>query len=227
MAAQPIGVDQWGIPEPPRQVRVEDGPVVWLRVMPTAQTDRNLSVSEIRQHAMSLPPLATGTGQSYVRSHEGFGVYVPINDNSKDGDVRTPAVVFAFTTGEVWAVDTYFLGAWGSNGRNAIPMIEEKFRQRLRDYAAFLTKIGISPPFRWIAGMEGLLGRGIIVPPPPGQMAAWIGPRGKCQIDIVAHEGVYTPGESVGRALKPFFERLFDSCGLERPTRLDEVADYD
>src|SRR5262249_30096580 len=113
--------------------------------------------------------------------------------------------------------DTYLLDAYrDAQGRPTIPQEEASFRQALQDYGNFLKSIGLKPPFRWIAGMENLNGRALYVPAPPGEVRLGYGPNGMCTTDLVTVSGLYTPGDNIARVLKPFFEELYNSCGVAR-----------
>jgi hypothetical protein len=127
-------------------------------------------------------------------------------------------VVFMFTTGEIWTIDTYLLDTTAQ----IIPPVEQDFWRTMSAYGGFLfEKLGIKPPFKWIAGMEGIRGRGLYIPPRPGHMSDQPSPRGKCQLDVLTGEGLYSPGDSPAECLKLFFTELYDSCGVPRPEWLD------
>lgn len=40
-------------------------------------------------------------------------------------------------------------------------------------------------------------------------------------LDIVTATGTYSPGQNPVLQLKPFFEALYESCGISRPSWLD------
>jgi hypothetical protein len=124
--------------------------------------------------------------------------------------------VFLFNTGELWSIDSYLLKTTAP-GRY-IPTIENYFRTALEQYTARLLTLGLNPPFRWIAGMENLKGRGIA---PTGRMAEYRAPIGKCLVDVIVDEGTHSTGAPSAKSLRPFFVKLFDSCGVQPPTSLD------
>jgi hypothetical protein len=66
--------------------------------------------------------------------------------------------------------------------------------------------------------MENLKGRGIA---PTGRMAEYRGPIGKCLVDVIVDEGTHSTGDPSAKSLRPFFVKLFDSCGVQPPTSLD------
>jgi hypothetical protein len=217
---EPLGITTVRLPGyGGEEVRLSGGAVCWFRLMPTIDPGRDWSLGELENAATRghfLHPLShCWPGYNYMRSHEGFGIYASKGEQPP----VTDAVVFAFITGEVWSIDAYWLDAMTQ--RNAIPPVEADFRRCLDEYSAFLVRLGIAPPFRWRAGMENLKGRGVFIPAPHGQMATFPGPKGKCLLDVLSEDGFYSPGEPAATSLKPFFTKLFGSCGVERPNWLD------
>jgi hypothetical protein len=211
---EPLGIVELSFDE----IKLSNGPAMWLRMMPEFHPGREWQVADLKKIATEngvAMPLCNGVGgYGYMRAHDGFGVY-------RSGTSRdiTRDVVFLFTTGEIWTVDTDYLQA--GEHANAIPFVEEDFKSALNAYSKLLTKLGITPPFAWIAGMENIKGRGRYVPARPGYAPLFTGARGKCLLESVVSEGYHSPGNSPARSLHPFFAKLFDSCGLERPTWLD------
>jgi hypothetical protein len=212
-----LGVTEGYPGRPAEEVKLADGPTVWLRVMPLDDPGRKWAVSELKATATVgalLMPLYNGAGSyGYVRAHDGYGTYWA------DGSLgSTHDVAFLFNTGEVWVANSYYLQVTTDNG---IVFIEDKMGSALERYAKVLENLGIRPPYRWIAGMEGIKGRGLWVPVQSGYVRMRPGPIGKCLLDSVEEKGFHTPGESPIRSLKPFFTKLFESCGLDRPEWLD------
>jgi hypothetical protein len=220
---KPIGVQSLRLLEAGgTEIVLADAPVTWLRVMPALDPGRTWLVSELKAAAttngLHLEPLGRNwPGYGYFRSADGFGVYPPFP--KEPGIAHSAAMIF--TSGEIWSADAYFLDAMKRDGRNIVPGIEEEFRYSLKAYADLLLRLGIQAPFQWIAGMENLRGRSIYVPAPAGRMSMF-GPQGTCLEDTVVCEGTYSPGDPLGQTLKPFFSKLFDSCGVERPAYLDD-----
>jgi hypothetical protein len=220
---EPIGVVALRLLESAgTELMLADAPITWLRVMPVSDPGQTWSVTELKAAAttngLHLEPLGRNwPSYGYFRSADGFGVYPPFP--KEPGIAHSAAMIF--NNGEVWSIDAYLLDAMKRDERNIVPGIEEEFRYSLKAYADLLLRLGIPAPFRWIAGMENLRGRSIYVPAPAGRMSMF-GPHGSCLEDVVVAEGTYSPGEPLGHALKSFFAKLFDSCGVDRPARLDE-----
>jgi hypothetical protein len=189
------------------EVSLIDKPVMWLRVMPTLDPGKSWGVADLREIATYqtshlIPHTRRWASLDYLRRSDGFGVYATTNANVRE----TPAIVVAFTSGEIWSVDASYLEEMKEYKQ--IPAAAPSYPDALKQYANFLSKLGIAPPYRWIAGMEDLIGRGVADPISP--VRAPIGP---CVNDVIVCEGLYTPGESSELALRPFFTRLFDACG--------------
>jgi hypothetical protein len=139
----------------------------------------------------------------------------------KDDEERTPGVVYVFMTGEIWSVDAFMVLRPVQNGPMGIALEETLFCNALETYSAFLSKLGVEPPYRWIAGVQKVNGAGLWVPVQPGFTRWEPGPLGTCMLDVVTAEGAYSPGDPAAASLKPFFTRIYESCGLERPVWLD------
>ncbi len=213
---EPLGIVERSFEE----IKLSDGPAMWLRLMPHASPGRDWFVSDLRtvvsERGVRLLLRHPAGGYGHFRAHDGFGMYYAENT---PGETRDMA--FIFTTGEIWTIDTSNLEY--SAHDNAIPFVESDFRDALTASSEVLAKLGIDPPFTWIAGMEKVKGRGLYVPDRPGYSSIFPGTRGKCLQDNVIGEGQHIPGDEPAASLKPFFTKLFDSCGLERPTWLDSI----
>ncbi|MDE2164505.1 MAG: hypothetical protein KGJ53_15190 [Alphaproteobacteria bacterium] len=199
-------------------VKLVAKPVAWLRVMPRIQPDHIWRVAELQklatQNGPMLLPLAQSTGSlGYFRSDEGFGIYEILPPDSEN----SPSVVMAFTNGEVWGVDAWCLELTKRDDKSFVPPMERELRAALSNYANFLVRMGIEPPFRWEAGMENLSGRIIA----HGNMPPF-NQSGPCLKDVVVESGSFTPGESPAQSLRPFFLKLYDACGADRPPEMDK-----
>jgi hypothetical protein len=195
-------------------VYLRPGPSLWLRVMPSADPGMRLSQPALLrtlQEGLLLTPLNILSSCNFLRAPDGVGMY-EVESSSKD---ETGAVAFAFFTGEVWSIDTYSLKPFPE--RSTLPAFEGPLTSALRRYSAFLSKHGIQPPLRWIAGMDGVAGRDLYLMPPPGRSFIDPGPQGNCLLDVITEEGQYVPPITPGEALMPFFKKVYDACGVPRP----------
>jgi hypothetical protein len=156
-----------GFFEAPEEIQFFEHPASWFRIMPTCDPGRTWSVAEL-ERAMKQPllhPLSRDWhGFGFLRGPDGYGVYATFADARE----KARALVYTFTTGELWTVDTYWLESLRGENRNTVPNVDQQFRQTLKDYADFMRNLGIKPSYRWVAGMEDLKGRDLFVPAPPG-----------------------------------------------------------
>jgi hypothetical protein len=205
---EPIGLSGNG-----KQVRLEQGPALWLRLMPSGDVGKTWQATELKELATrqgdQLVPLG---GEAYggdvrpVMAEDGFGLYAPLGNEQ-----LAKAVVFAFSTGEIWAIDAGRIEA-----ARAIPYCERHFANALACYATFLqARLMVHAPYRWIAGVEGAKGRSIELPR--------TGARGLCLFDVIQDEGVYEAGTRPHIDLRSFFVKLHTCCQIERPDWLDDL----
>lgn len=195
----------------PHEIQLRDGPSTWFRLMPQFGPEQNFKLYDLRnaigsssQTIMPLYPRYEGLG--HVRAEDGFGFYVS-NPNRPH---ETWSTSFAFTTGEVWAVD-----AFPSKESSAFFLNEEVFGIALRTYAAFLQDLGLEPPYKWIAGIDGIKGKVLEISMWRGGMGAHrLG--GSCVADSVCETGTYALGGDPKESLRPFFEAIYDQFGLKR-----------
>jgi hypothetical protein len=191
------------------------GPAQWLRLMPINDPRKIWPVHELREIAhrnayQTLQPFSSYGDYSF-QAGDGFGrCSLETRDSSE-----TASVAFAFETGEIWSVDTAYLSF-----DDAIPFLEERYAERLQEYASFLCALGLKPPFRWICGMVDVRERRLKFPIPPGRTTRAAGP--KCLSQTFNSSGQYNCEESPKSALYPFFKLLFEKCGIPRPAYLDQ-----
>jgi hypothetical protein len=151
--------------------------------------------------SLALLPLCEVSGSlGFVRGEDGCGIYESL------GDEPSPSLVYAFNTGEVWAINAWCLGQL----KDRIVLEENKFAESLKLCADFLDRLGILGPYHWIAGMEGVKGRFLVR---ENLFRRW----GPCMMDVIEEEGIHKPGDKAAESLRPFFEGVFDQCGAQRP----------
>jgi len=214
---EPIGVvdDPLGI-STRREVVLSDGPALWLRVMPDQQQSRLWTISELRA-AMDtagriILPIGSFQGWWSIRTAEGYGK-IPAMQNDLD---PVPAVIVAFKSSEVWSVYA------GPTSRNQqMPNVESLYVDCFVRCVPFLRDgLRISPPYRWIAGIEGLKGKKMQRFAAPGY--SYFNPMtGECLVETVIDIGLFRATDKPQLALKPFFEKLHEAFGSERLDHYD------
>jgi hypothetical protein len=212
----------------PREVIIPTGPSFWLRLMPIVDPGRIWTVPELKkamtENGQSLPQLFIHGSFSELRAEDGVGSFV------QDGQAyRAQSVTFAFERGEVWAIDTRILSRikeYSSPGnRSGLPVsdMRKDFNRVLASLLSFLDRLGVQPPYRWVAGADGVKMLGLYYPAPPNHRWMLNEPNGSCVADIVSEEGIIDGREVASQALKPFFVKLFAKCGIDWPDYLDET----
>jgi hypothetical protein len=193
-ANEPLGLLR-NFTQAPTQVRLADGPVCWFRMIPTIDPGRTWSIPDLEKSMYSpiISPVSYGwAGYNNVYGPDGCGIYAFIGDDR----ARAAALVYVFTTGEVWSNDTYWLLP-RDNGERLVPAYaEQDFRRALVNYGSFLERLGIPGPYKWVAGMEDLKGRYLFVPPPPNHTRFFPHHDGECLVDEVVESGLYSPGDA-------------------------------
>jgi len=186
-------------------VHLSSNPAMWLRVAPVTPIEKLMKITDLmnRMNAIiTLPFLQGATGNVTVRDADGAG-FCKILEPGKDSDF----LAFMFTDGEIWCIDTWHL----NYDKKHIILDEKKFASSLKQCAEILAQIQIPGPYRWVAGLEDTRGRYIT---PNDSMHRTFGP---CGAPFIEENGTYTSGDDPAQALEPFFDRLYDQCGLQRP----------
>ena len=187
----------------PRAIKLADGPAYWLRVLPSSEPNQKLSTQTLKQTALQLgivPLVRPAQSIGFVRGEDGGGFY-PVQ-----GTDTVNSVAYVFNTGEVWVID-----AWLSQIPQYLELDERIFSATLQQCANFLTRIGIGGPYKWIAGMEGIQNRRLVLADRPNAKL------GTCIVDRIEKDGMYDASQDPGLALRPFFEEVFEVCGAVRP----------
>jgi hypothetical protein len=217
---EPIGIRDDSLFGTGNSIFLSTGPALWLRLMPPHDTGKPWTIYNLKTVMRSSPPTLqpflwgsiSGYGGLYwLRAENGVGSCALLSSDARE----TGSVAFAFQTGEVWAIDTWLLAAAPSD--LVMVDIESLFTQRLKEYAAFLMRLDLQPPYHWIAGLTGIKDRRLQRPPPPGQMWFPGRPGPQCLSESVQKKGEYDTQQEPSSVLIPFFRAIFDACGVPRP----------
>jgi hypothetical protein len=186
----------------PRIIKLADGPAYWLRVIPPTEAKQKLSTQTLKQTALQLgivPLVRPAQSIGFVRGEDGGGFYPVLGTDTVN------SVAYVFSTGEVWVID-----AWLSQIPQYLELDERIFSATLQQCADFLNRIGIGGPYNWIAGMEGIENRRLVLADRPNARL------GTCIVDRIEKNGMYDASQDPGLALRPFFEEVFEVCGAVR-----------
>jgi len=221
---QPLGLFWNSLPfaeSPDYEIFLAKGPAMWLRIIPRECTSREWNHDELlkcgRGPEVPLQPLSWGNLQ-YLRAEDGIGAY-STRANLRQ-ETETDSVAFAFNTGEIWCVDTGVLQISGQKHLYFLD-IARTLLGRFRGLGGFFRCLGIVPPFKWIAGLEGVKGWRLNVPPSPNHISTSSGET--CLSNVITAAGTYNPGEPAAMALRPFFGQLFRKCSMTIPEHIEEL----
>jgi hypothetical protein len=202
---EPLGVATWH----PIEVYLDNGPAMWLRLLPGSPPERPFLLGELEEKTRLIAfanLIDFGPGNIGVfKSGDCCGCFPSRVEHN--GRVDVPSAATMFETGELWTVmafPTYF-------NSKVIPFEERGYISCLDLFSQALEKSGFSRPFRWVAGIEGV--RGWHLPNQSVLMPA----RGTCLVDEVVCDGDLVAGQSSKDSIKPFFQQLYDKCGTEWP----------
>jgi hypothetical protein len=174
--------------------------------MPAVKSDREWLATELEEVAARdgkmLTPMANWHSLNYMRAEDGWGTYESGTPSA------TMAAVMAFGTGEVWAIDAYLQNAGLREGKRIQYPLEQMLYGGMKIYVEFLQRLGLKPPYCWIAGAQGLKGRSIEAP-------NYVLPVGPCVSDMVSATGEFLEGDTVQKALSPFFAKFYDAFGVK------------
>jgi hypothetical protein len=185
-----------------KPVYLLEGTAMWVRLMPTTDPGRTWLVQDLKERALKLaivPLIPSGGDIGSLRSQDGCGYY------RITGGETTHAISYVFTTGEVWIIN-----AWLAQTAPFFELNENGFIKSVEACAVFLGSLGIREPYRWIVGIEGIKNHQLRIPNRSDR--SW----GPCMADKAECEGLYKKGDNVAELLRPFFEEVFDQCGLQR-----------
>ena len=200
---------------------------MWLRLMPLIDIGKKWTTGELKTEAMkgniNLLPLirSSGSGYSLLRAEDGEGYYrggsVTGTQSDQSNTIKTDSVAFAFRSGEVWSIETALLAY--DKDKIYYTDLEKVFVQSIGNYREFLKQLGIELPLQWKAGLVGVRGRHLGYPSAPNHY--WTGHGPVCAADLIEVEGIIESNEQSSlTTLMPFFEKIFEECGIGRPDYL-------
>lgn len=224
----PIGISVSGSPfdEDAHDIFLESGPAIWLRVIPVLSQNRRWSALDLEKAGWGgkflLSPFLNSYGSfSSLRADDGYGTYVA------GAGSTTQNVTFAFETREIWGIQAGLISRIADHAKSGtkagLPIFEPQLRSALARYTELLDVIGAKRPYRWIAGIEGIKGFGLYYPPPKDHHFRSPGPFGTCASQSICEEGPVFEGDAISKSLTPFFAKIFEKFGIERPEYLDDI----
>jgi hypothetical protein len=183
-------------------ITLANGAAAWLRVMPVfdpGKTWLNRDLESVMGSLVTMPLTEIAGSAAFLESDDGCGFFF----QNRTG--WAPAVCFVFQSGEIWAVAAQYASL-----ADYFVLDEAGFCQSLLRSVQYLQKLGISGPFRWIVGFEGVLNRQLMLKEGSDR------PLGVCMANVIELTGEFNEDDNPEAALRPFFDKVFDRCGVRR-----------
>jgi len=204
-----------------REIFLAKGPALWFRMMPHDVPSREWVHDELltcgRKGNVPLQPLSWISMQ-YLRAEDGVGACSAVDLLKRE--TETASVAFAFTTGEIWCTDTTVIQMSRGSILDFLS-VARTLLPRFKGFGEFLKCLGLEPPFRWVAGLEGTKGWVLRTPPAANHASTSLGDT--CLSNIVSCEGTYDAQQFAGTASLPFFRQLYRRCGVNIPAHIEEL----
>lgn len=206
-------VDNWNGSE--ERLDVPNNHLAFLRLIPSIPL--HLSSKQALEIASSLRPMAqTLTGSSQDRNKHGAYTY------SKGQNSQILFLTQLFLSGELWGIDAYLINKKRCMNRDvefgfiASVAVEKTFANTLRNYMNIAKDhLHVRAPLRFIAGLTGVFEYRMAV---PSSMQSFSHFDGLVHTDHIVYEGMIPDWNAEpALLLRPFFEQIFDECGLTRP----------
>jgi hypothetical protein len=91
--------------------------------------------------------------------------------------------------------------------------VRKRLPQLVIRFAEILTALKVPPPFRWIAGIEGVEGYLLAFDQHNGYQYG----RPAILTDPILSEGLHSPGDEVSIIVDAFSKKVFAECAREQP----------
>lgn len=198
----------------PRPVVWRNSPQMFLRMIPTVQVDPPLSRGIVEKAANTLSPFGRVSGWESQRN--GYGTVVYAAPDPGPNEEKTALIITqVFRTGEIWGINGVTLRKGSENPFVPSGVVIEVFYRHLSLYMKCLKDhLKVPPPIRFIAGLSGVKDYQIAVPSNYGP-----GIKGTCYDEDVIYEGLISNySEEPEELLDSFFDEMWDSFGVQRPT---------
>jgi hypothetical protein len=199
--------------DPETFVFMMEGPCFWFRLLPTEDPAREWTFLELEA--------AAGPNRVRLRTIRG---HVDNRLRAPDGIARclsfhpplAKSLSFLFRSGEVWSIDTSLLFTHQQKPWFSLSEARKNLPQLLSNFADVLVGLGLNPPFKWIAGVEGVEGYRVAFDTRQMNEPAYP----PLQAERVCVDGRYTPGDDTSVITNAFSEKVFAECGRKMPEDL-------
>nr|WP_294553015.1 hypothetical protein [uncultured Rhodopila sp.] len=189
-----------------RDVLMQDGPAMWLRLMPAFDPGMRWTALDLRGAILAhLSPLGSFelNGYSPFRADDGFGTYSSLG---KDEPAKASAILF--DTGEVWTINTICL-----QGHQFIPLRTDYLSVALNDYLVlFRDTLGFDGELNWMVGFDGVLDRCLAFDNVKSPQI--LGTKAQCLTSTILFEDRYDKAASVADNIENCYRLVRTKCGF-------------
>lgn len=198
-----------GRPERARDIFWTNGPQSFLRIIPKKPMKVLTPLKHYETVKSKIAPLGR-TGSNWTMINE-YGTVVFEAGNQVD-DNTCLRFTQVFRSGEIWGIDRF--QPVGEGNYIATGYLEEIFGSCLQSFLEFgQIHLELVPPLEIIAGISGVKGYSLAL---PSQFFENHG--GHCYDDEIIYQKTLDKYViDIAEFLKPFYNKVWETCGLERP----------
>lgn len=189
-----------------RDVFLQDGPAMWLRLMPAFDPGMRWTALDFQSAIQShLPPLGSFElgGYSSFRADDGCGTFSSLGNGEP-----TPASAILFDTGEIWTINTICM-----QGHHYVPFRREYISTALIGYLSmFQEYLRFDGELDWEVGFDGVLDRflgfeNLDVP-------RVLGTKAQCLTSTIVFRDRYNKSASVSENIESCYSFVRTKCGF-------------
>ena len=189
-----------------RDVPMQEGPAMWMRLMPAFDPGMRWTTLDLRSAILNhLPPLGSFElgGYSPFRADDGCGTY-----SSRGIDEPTPASAILFDTGEVWTINTICM-----QGHQFIPFRTEYISAALTGYLKlFQESLRFDGELNWTVGFDGVLDRFLAFDNLNSPQI--LGTKAQCLTSTIVFEDRYNRSASISENIESCYCFVRTKCGF-------------
>lgn len=202
------------------ELRIPDVQLAFLRLIPRLPLQDMETSAAVLKRVMEgqlRPMCSTCPGRSHERNSHGAVVYSAI-----EKEIRLFTQLFK--TGEIWGIEAWLIDKAHCTQHSGVDFgyiasaaLEETFNTTMQNYLKFAREVlGLRAPVRFVAGITDV--KGYRLAPPQGGRFVGSNYGGHIVEDHVLYDGTIDNLEDLPeRILRPFYERVWEECGLKRP----------